>query len=193
MTRQRRRPGVDDDQARAVTLSLAHVRHQMNAGRRGVGAPDDDQPRGREILIRDRCHFPVERHVGDAGGSCADRSRQLRRAEPAEQRRIARVLRQQSVGAAIGVRQDRFTAPLRARIPQPLGDEIQRVVPAGAYECALTLGSRADGGMTQPVGAVDTLAEPAHLGADVPSRDGIAARAVYFGNASVLDDNLERT
>ena len=33
---QRRRPRIDDDEARAVALSLAHVRHQMNAG----------QPRG---------------------------------------------------------------------------------------------------------------------------------------------------
>ena len=73
-------------------------------------APDDDETRLREILVGDRWHLAVHRHVGGAGRRGAHGAGEARGAETAEQRRVARVLRQQTVGAAVRIRQDRRTA-----------------------------------------------------------------------------------
>ena len=42
-----RRPRIDHDQLGAAALRLADVRHQVNAGRGRIRAPDDDQARVR--------------------------------------------------------------------------------------------------------------------------------------------------
>src|SRR5919204_394461 len=48
--RQRCRSRIDDHEHRAAALRFADVRHEVNARRRGIAAPDDDQPRVFEVL-----------------------------------------------------------------------------------------------------------------------------------------------
>ena len=95
---------------RAALLRLADVRDEVDAGRRRIDAPEHDQRGLGVVLIGDRRHLAVERHVGRAGRRRAHRARESRRAEPPPQRRVEVVLRQQAVRAAVRVRQDRFAA-----------------------------------------------------------------------------------
>ena len=117
--RERRRARIDDDELRAALLRLAHVRDEMNAGRRRVDAPEHDQRGFGIVLVGDRRHLAVERHVGRAGRRRAHRARQPRRAEAPPQLRVEVVLGQQAVRAAVGVGQNRRAAvrrPSRAEI-----------------------------------------------------------------------------
>ena len=127
--RQRRRPRIDDDERGAALLGLAHVGHEVNAGRRGVDAPQHDQRRARIVLVDDRRHLAVERLVGRAGRRGADRPRQPRRAEPPPQLRVEVVLRQQAVRAAVRVRQDRLAAMFGLGTTEPIDHELERFVP----------------------------------------------------------------
>jgi hypothetical protein len=93
------------------SLRLAGWRHEVDARRRGVGAPDDDEPRVDVVLVGDARHLAVQPHRGGA------RSARRRRCAPGARRRgggrarrVGRVLRQQAVRAAVGVGEDRLAA-----------------------------------------------------------------------------------
>ena len=73
---ERRPPWVDDDERGALALRLADVRHQVDAGRRRVDAPQHDQARGGVVLVGDARHLAVETEGGGAGRRGADRPRQ---------------------------------------------------------------------------------------------------------------------
>ena len=181
---ERRRPRIDHDERRAALLRFAHVRDQVDAGRRRVDAPEDDQRGFRVVLIRDRRHLAVERHVGGAGRRGADRARQTRRAEPAPQLRVDVVLRQQAVRSAVRIRQNRLAPPaLRLRGAHLLGDQLERFVPRHALELAFALAAFAHRRIEQPVGSVHALAEFPHLRADEAVGDRVSARAVDVDDA----------
>ena len=93
--RELRRPRVDHDELRAARSRVVDVRHEVNPGRRGIDAPEDDEFRLRIILVGDGGHLPVERHVGRARRRRAHGAREPRRSEPAPQ------LRQQPVRSAV--------------------------------------------------------------------------------------------
>ncbi len=59
--RELRRARIDDDQLGAEALGLADVRHQVNAGRGRIRAPDDDQACLAEVEVGDRRHLSVHR------------------------------------------------------------------------------------------------------------------------------------
>ena len=121
------------------------IRHEVDAGGRRVHAPEHDERRVRVVLVGDRRHLAVERHVRRAGRRRADRAREARRAEAPEQLRVEVVLRQQAVRAAVGERQDRLAARIVAFAARhPFGDELERFVPRHARELAVALAPLAD-------------------------------------------------
>ena len=189
--RQRGRARVDHDQLRAALLRLADVRHEVNARRRRVHAPEDDQLRLGVVLIRDRRHLAVERHVGGAGRRRADRAREARRAEAAPQLRVDVVLREQAVRPAVRVGQDRLGAGVAFACSKARGDELDRFVPRHARELAGAFASAADGGVEQAIGSVDALAELPHLRADVAVGDRVLARSVDGDDLAVLHGDGE--
>src|SRR5206468_625841 len=76
-------------------LGFAYIRDEVNAGRRWVDAPEDDERRFWIILVGHRRHLAVERHIGCTRGCRAHGSRQTRRAGPAPELGVEVVLRQQ--------------------------------------------------------------------------------------------------
>ena len=184
--RQRGRARIDDDELRAALLRFADVRNDVNAGRGRVDAPEDDQLRFRIVLVGDRRHLAVQRHVGRAGRRRADRAGEARRAEAPPQLRVDVVLREQAVRPAVGVRQDRLGAGVGLRLLESRGDELDRFVPGHALELARPLAPAADGRIEQAIRAVDALAELAHLGADVAVGDRVLARAVDLHDLALL-------
>jgi len=96
------------------------------------------------------------------------------------------------VRSAVGIWQDRFASPRVARLTHPIGDQGESILPRHALEAsARALGSLPDGWIPQTIGAVDTLAEAAHLRADVPIGDRVRLGAVDGRNAAVLDRDVE--
>ena len=188
---QRRAPRVHDDQHGAIPLCFAHEGHEVNAGRGGVGAPNDDQLAVGVVRRCDARHLAVEGLRRGAGRRRADGPGEPGRAEPAEERRVARILRQQAVGAAVGERQDGLAAPAIANLRQPRCDLIQRFVPIDFFELAATLRSLPDGWTQQTVVAVETPVEPPHLAADVAVGDFLHRRAVDRNDLSLLDGHRQ--
>ena len=136
-------------------------------------------------------HLAVERLVRRARRDCADSASEPRRAELSEQPRVGGVLRQQAVRPAVGERQDRLGAPLVADLGHPRGDGPERLVPTGLPEAALATLALADKRVLQAGVAVDTLAEPTHLAANVPVGDRVLVRAVNRDDSPLLDRHLE--
>ena len=61
---ERRRARIDDDELRAGLARALDHRHEVDAGRRRVHAPHDDQLRVRVVLERDARHRAVRRRPG---------------------------------------------------------------------------------------------------------------------------------
>ena len=111
---ERRAAGIDHHERGAALLRLANERHEVDAGRVRVRAPDDDQLRLGIVRIGDAGHLAVQRERGGAGRRGADGAREARRAEAAEELGVVGVLREEAVRAAVAERQNRF-----ARRPGP--------------------------------------------------------------------------
>ena len=95
------------------------------------------------ILIAHRRHLAVEPEIGRPGRRGTDGAQQPRRAQPAKECRVARVLREQAVGAAIGAAEDRLATKRRAHLAQLGGDDLERLVPIDAFERARALSALA--------------------------------------------------
>ncbi len=139
--RQRRRARIDDDEGGAALLGLAHERHEVNAGRRRVHAPEHDQRGVHVVLIGDRRHLAVEGGGGRAGGRRAQRAREPRGAVAAPEPRVEVVLRQQPVRSAVRDRQDGGGAVPGLRPLEPVHDLLEGLVPRDAREPAFALAS----------------------------------------------------
>ena len=123
--------------------------------------------------------------VGGASRSGADRPRRLpRHADAVEQRRVARILRQQPIRTAVRVGEDRFVAPTLPRVPQPIGNRRTRLVPRDTGKAGQSFGPYSDGGAEQSIRTVDPLGYAADLGADVPAGDWVRVRAINGRDAA---------
>ena len=112
------------------------------------------------VLVGDRRHLAVERHVGRAGRRGADRARQPRRAEAAPQLRVDVVLREQAVRAAVGVGQDRLgAAPSPCACSNRVAISSSASSQVDALELPGALAAAADRRVEQAIGSVDALAE----------------------------------
>ncbi len=121
LPRQRRGARIDDHQLRARGAGVLEERNQVNAGRRRVDPPQDDEAGVHVILIGDAGHLPIEAEVRGAGRGGADGPGQPRRAERSKQGRVGRVLREQPVRSAVAVGQDRLGAELAREYPASAG------------------------------------------------------------------------
>ena len=163
----------------------------MDARRGRVHTPEHDQSGFRNVLVGNRRHLAVERHVRRAGRSGADGAREARRAEAPPQLGVEIVLRQQAVGAAVRIRQDRFGAGIASRALEPIDHTLHGFVPGNALEPTLALEACSNRRMEQAVGPVHPLAEFAHFRTDVPFGDRVLVRAVYLQHLPALDRNRQ--
>jgi hypothetical protein len=189
---QRDGPRVDDDQPRAALLRFLHVGDEVDAGRRGIHSPDDDQVRVHVVGKRDARHLAVEAARGRSGRSRANRAQEPRGAQAIEQPHVGRVLREHAVRAAVAVGQDALATEALAGLEELGRDHGQRFVPADSLELsALTLRIGAAGGVKQPLGAVEMVRQVADLGADEALGVGVSPVAVDLHHTSVLDLHFE--
>ncbi len=165
---------------------------EVDARGRRIHAPEHDQPRVHVVLVGDARHLAVETHVGRAGCRRAHGPRETRGAEPAPQRRIVGVLREEPVRSAVAERQDGLGARAIANRHHPLGDVIQRFIPADAGEDAVALRALPNRRVEEAVLAVHALGEAPHLAADVAAGDRVLVAAVDFDDAALLDRDVER-
>ena len=189
LARQRRRSRVDHDESRAGFLSLAHVGDDVDARRRRVDAPKNDEARVGIVLVGDRRHLSVECLRRDARGRCAYRAREPRCAEPVKEDCVERVLCQEAVRSAVGEREDRLATPVLAYIEHARGDELDRLVPRGAPEPALSFRPGPHRGILQARLAVHAIAEFANLRTDVAARRRVQRRAVDLDDPAFADRN----
>ena len=185
VARDGRHPRIDDDDPGAVLLRGFQERHRVDAGDAGVDAPEDDQPRGRVVLIRDRRHLAVERLVGGAGRRRAECPQQARGAESSEENRVGGVLCQQPVRSAVAVGQDGLGAERRLdarRSPTRSPRALRPTTRARTGRCPWALcgpsGISADPRRT---GARETP----DLRADVAARRVVGVAAIHLDDASV--------
>ena len=111
MLGQRGRSRVDDDEPGSAPLRFAQIGDHVDAGGRRVDAPDDDQARFGVVLVGHRRHLSVERAVGSSRRGRAYGACEPRCAQASKERRVARILREQAVRSAVGIREDRFGSP----------------------------------------------------------------------------------
>ena len=192
LAREARRPWIDDDEFGSGLARCLEVWNEVNAGRAGVDAPEDDQPRVHVILIRDAGHLAVEHLVRRAGRSGAHGSRQPRRAKAAEEDGVVGVLREQPVRSAVAEGKDRFGGVLVADLQHPGRDVVERFAPGHPRESPLTLRTFPNRRIEQPILAVNALGESPHLPADVVFRDRVEVAAVDADDPSFFDGDVER-
>ena len=122
------------------------------------------------ILVGDRRHLAVERHVRGSRSARRRRARQPRRAEAAPQLCVEVVLSQQPVRAAVGIgRIDAAAVPCAFARCIDRQSARARWSHVDALEAALRPCVRLrTAGVEQAIRAVDTLAELSDLGADEP-------------------------
>src|SRR5690606_39284905 len=103
----------------------------------------------------------------------------------AEERRVSRVLGQQPVRSAVAEGEDRLGSPAIADCRHPLGDMVERLVPAHPRERPLPLAAAADRRIEETILAVDAAREAADLRTDELARGGIRVAAVDLDDAAL--------
>ena len=182
---------IHDHEPGALLLRLLDVRDEMDPGNGRVDAPEHDEARVRVVRIRDSGHLAVESGIGRGRRRGADRARQPRRAEPPEEPRIRRALREIAVRAAVGERQDRLPPAAAPNLEELLRNVREGFVPRDGPETSFALRPVSKAGLEQPRLAVHVARELAHLGADVAVGDRIDVRSADRHDPALGDRDVE--
>ena len=116
LARERRAARIDHDELRAQLLRALDVRDEVDAGRRRIAAPDDDEPRVFVVGVGDAGHLAVHRRRGRAGRRGAHGARQPRRTEAPEEPRVLELVGEQAVRSAVVEGQHGLGAERVARV-----------------------------------------------------------------------------
>ena len=121
---------------------------------------------------------------GQAGGG-ADRPLQVARAQGVHHAGAQRVDLDQPLRARVAVGEDRL-----AQAVEPLGHQVEGLVPARLAELGFPLGAGADERPQEPLLAVDAVEVVGDLPAEEPDRDRVVGVAIHVGGAAVLDRHV---
>ena len=158
----------------------------------GIAAPDDDRPGVDEVRERDAGHLPVDRDGGLGRGRRAERAREPRGAEPAPERFVHEVVREDPVRSVVVIGEDRLAAVARADVREAPRDLVERRVPGHGLERVRSLPAPAHERRQDPVRAVHAVRIAAHLRAHEPRRDRLRVGRAQRRHAAALDLGLER-
>ena len=180
--------GVDDDDGGAAPApGLQCVRHHVDLGRRGVGAPDDHEVGLRHLArvgareasgARDEA-VPGERDAD--GGVLAGVALDVAQAVDA-------VAHHEPHGAGVVVGPDRLGAVALLGLQQRLGHDVERVVPGHRRE-ALSRALLPDAAQRrgQAVGVMDAFGVARDLAADDAGGIGVLARPAHLSDEAVAE------
>ncbi len=187
------RYGIDRDEPGTAAARFLRPRPEVQVGHDRVAAPDQDQPRGIELLDIHPDGRADRRAPSRLAGGRADRAVEQRRAQPMEEAAIHRASLQQAHRPRVGVGEDRLRAVRRrGNRSEPGGDRRERFVPRDALEAALALASHAPHRVQHPVLRVRALEIAGDLGAELAGRRRMVGRAADLDCAAVLDRDLQR-
>ena len=176
---------VDNDDAPALFARGLDEGPQVQVARQRVAAPDQDQPRVREVLRLNADGRADRVKVALEAGLRADRARQSAGAHLLEEAVRHAMLLQPAHRAGVGVGQHRLRAPGVDYLPQPRRDPGQRLVPRDALKAAAALRPYAALRMAQPIGVIDPLEVAVDLAAEGALRHGMVGVAPDVERAPV--------
>ena len=182
---------IDDDQLGTGPLACsADQLPRVDRRRDRVHAPHDDRLGiGQVLRIRPR---PTRDAAQREPLRTANRTFQLRCAEPVEQRLRRPERIEQTHRPQVGVPQDRFATMLLDAVAPAIGDLSERLVPADRVEITTPLGSRAPHRREHPRRAVHPLQIPVDLDAQVSSGDRVRTISANLGRPSRYIDRDQR-
>ena len=184
---------VDRRDLRAALLAGAHrVRHHVDLGVHGIGAPDHDQVGDRHLARIDAGDLAGADGKADAGDVGADRRVEARIFLHMRET-IDAVAHHQPHGAGIVIGPHRLRAELALGRIEAVGDLVQRLVPGNARELPGALRTRPAQRMHQPVGMMDALGVACDLGADDARGIALQFRAMHPADGRTVDHlDIER-
>ena len=178
---------VDDDDLRAALLARPRrVGHQVDLGRDGVGAPDDDDVGLRHFARIDAGDAAGAGEIARPGGADADRAEEARVALDVGEA-LDPVAHHQPHRAGVEVRPDAFGAEAALGVEEALGDAVERLVPADRRELAGALRPDAHERPGQAVGMMDALGVARDLGADDARGVALLFSAAHAPDALAVD------
>ena len=178
--------GVDHHEPRSLLARVEQFPPQVRRGGERVPAPHE-QVAGVRPLLRIDLGRDAVRHGGPhvAGGG-TDRALQVRGAERVHHPGGHHVPLDQPLRAHVAVGQDRLAAELLARAQQPLGGDVDRLLPRGAPEVAALAHERVQDALVR-VHALEVVRD---LPAQEADRDRMVGITRDLRRAPVLDRHV---
>ncbi len=184
---------VDRRDLRAAFLARAHrMRHHVDLGVHGIGAPDHDQVGDAHLARIDAGDLagadgePDAGNVGANGRVEAGIFLHMRKAVDA-------VAHHQPHGAGVVIGPHRLSPELALGGIEAIGDLVERLVPGNPRESAGALWPNAALRIHQPVGVMDALGITGNLGADDAGGIGLLLGAAHPANRGTVDHlDIER-
>ena len=170
---------VDRRDLGAAFLPRAHrMRHHIDLGVHGIGAPDHDQVGDAHLARIDAGDLAGADGKTDAGDVGAD-GRVEARIFLHMRKAVDAVAHHQPHGAGIVIGPDRFGAELALGGVEAIGDFVERLVPGNPRELPGALRPGAAQRMHQPVRMMDALGIARDLGADDAGGIGLQLGAAH--------------
>ena len=170
---------VDNHQPGALAPCFFDEGPQVNVIAMDIRGPRNDVS-GMPEMFRVRAQLcPVDRNEGIAACRRTDRAVELRGAQPVKEPAIHGPIAEHPHRPRVGIGQDGLRTVLLGNPPQPLGDQVQGLVPADAFEgVRLVAGGRspfgcsgsATHGVEQPRGRIHTIQILGDLAAEKTAR-----------------------
>ena len=168
------------------------VRHHIDLGVDGIGAPDHDEIGNRHLARVGAGDLACAGRKADAGDGGANGAVEARIFLHMGQT-VNAVLHHQSHGSSIVIRPDRFGAEFALRLIETVGDFVQRVVPGDAGELARSFRAGPELRIGHAFRMMNALGITGDLGADHAGRVGLLLRAAHAPDRRIIDHlDIER-
>ena len=178
---------VDRRDLGAAVFPGAHrMRHHIDLGVHGIGAPDHDQVGDAHLARIDACDLAGADGKTDAGDIGAD-SRVEAGIFLHMRQAVDAVAHHQPHGAGVVIRPNRFSSELALGGIEATGDLVERFVPGDPRELAGTLRPGTAQRMQQPVRVMDPLGVTGDLGADDAGGVGLQLGAAHPADGGTVD------
>ena len=181
---------VDRDDLGAMLFAGARrVGHQIDLGRGGVGAPDDDDLGLRHFRWRNAGHAPRSRDVAGPGDADADVAEKAGISLDVGQA-VDAVAHHEAHRAGVEIGPDAFGAAFALGLQERLGDAVERLVPGDRDKLRRAFRADAPQGPREPVGVMDALGIARHFRAHDALGVGMVGGAMHAPDA-VSADHLD--
>jgi len=185
---------IDESDERAPRFRVPQKRHEVDVGGPRIRPPNQDELGLGVVRKGDSRHLPVHALRDFGGGRGADRLSEPGGSKAGEVGAVNEVVAQESVRAAVVVGEDRLAAFGIPDLAESFGDGLEGGVPIDALETSLALRvflTEASHGVEKPIGMVQPVREPTHLGADEIPGDVVSGPGSDLRDPSLFDRDFE--